>query len=275
MVAKKRPQTSYAQLPRETKDRRNQQRRELNCNLAEVVRAKRNERRRLTYAKKANESPESGECKKAKLNNSCTELRLGEQNSHGRVIQSISTPVLFGKQTQEIVCSTMAEKTGHAKRIRVAVEATPSGTISAYRNKASISFPRNVCTMIHNGQHDLAFADHADRHLNIQNSDTDRHDECCEQVCLQKDRGHKKTTRVVCGSKPCKNVCTEMVNTMVDTRSAYYMNSEIETEQVAIEVMQTDEYCMQSFVGGVLQEVSQSSVRCSATSIHEMGELHI
>ncbi|KAG5551379.1 hypothetical protein RHGRI_009707 [Rhododendron griersonianum] len=271
MVAKKRPQTSYAQLPRETKDRRNQQRRELNCNLAEVVRAKRNERRRLTYAKKANESPESGECKKAKLNNSCTELRLGEQNSHGRVIQSISTPVLFGKQTQEIVCSTMAEKTGHAKRIRVAVEATPSGTISAYQNKASISFPRNVCTMIHNGQHDLAFADHADRHLNIQNSDTDRHDECCEQVCLQKDRGHKKTTRVVCGSKPCKNVCTEMVNTMVDTRSAYYMNSEIETEQVAIEVMQTDEYCMQSFVGGVLQEVSQSSVRCSATSIHEMG----
>ncbi|KAG5546078.1 hypothetical protein RHGRI_018302 [Rhododendron griersonianum] len=271
MVAKKRPQTSYAQLPRETKDRRNQQRRELDCNLAEVVRAKRNERRRLTYAKKANKSPESGECKKAKLNNSCTELRLGEQNSHGRVIQSISTPVLFGKQTQEIVCSTMAEKTGHAKRIRVAVEATPSGTISAYRNKASISFPRNVCTMMHNGQHDLAFADHADRHLNIQNSDTDRHDECCEQVCLQKDRGHKKTTRVVCGSKPCKNVCTEMVNTMVDTRSAYYMNSEIETEQVAIEVMQTDEYCMQSFVGGVLQEVSQSSVRCSATSIHEMG----
>ncbi|KAG5565565.1 hypothetical protein RHGRI_001468 [Rhododendron griersonianum] len=271
MVAKKKPQTSYAQLPQETKDRRNQRRRKLDCNLAEVVRAKRNERCRLAYAKKANKSAEIRECKKAWLNNNCTELRLGEQNSHGKEIQSVSTPVLFEKQIQETVCSMIAKKTGHEKHVRVAVEATPSGTISAYQNKVSLSFPANVCMVMRNEQRDLASTDHANMHVNIQNSDRDRHDECCEQVCLQKDRGHKKTPRVVCSSELRKNVCAEMVNTMVDARSTYHMNSEIETEQVAVEVMRTDVYCMQSFVTGVLQEVSQSSVRCSPTSIHEMG----
>ncbi|KAG5557450.1 hypothetical protein RHGRI_007628 [Rhododendron griersonianum] len=182
MVAKKKPQTSYAQLPQETRDRQNQRRRELDCNLAEVVRAKRNERCRLAYAKKANKSAEIRECKKARLNNSCKELRLGEQNSHGKVIQSVSTPVLFEKQIQETVCSIIAEKTGHEKHVRVAVEATPSGTISAYQNKVSLSFPANVCMVMHNEQRDLASADHANMHVNIQNSDRDRHDECREQV---------------------------------------------------------------------------------------------
>lgn len=89
MVAKKKPQTSYAQVPQETKDKRNQRRRELDSNLTEVVRAKRNEWCRLAYAKKANIYAEILESKKARLNNSCTELRLGEENSHGKVIQSV------------------------------------------------------------------------------------------------------------------------------------------------------------------------------------------
>lgn len=62
---------------------------------------------------------------------------------------------------------------------------------------------------------------------------------------------------------------------MVDARSAYHINSEVETEQVAVEAMRTNEYCMQSSMAGVLREVSQSSVECCATSIHEIGELHI
>ncbi|KAF7149992.1 hypothetical protein RHSIM_Rhsim02G0185900 [Rhododendron simsii] len=53
-LVNKKPRTSYAQLPQETKDRRNQCRRELHSNLTEEARLKRNERRRLTYAKNAN-----------------------------------------------------------------------------------------------------------------------------------------------------------------------------------------------------------------------------
>lgn len=68
MTANKKPRTSYAELPQETKDKRNQARRELHSDLGEVARAKRNERRRLAYAKEANTYPEIPKSTKIKCN---------------------------------------------------------------------------------------------------------------------------------------------------------------------------------------------------------------
>ncbi|KAI8532137.1 hypothetical protein RHMOL_Rhmol11G0190200 [Rhododendron molle] len=257
MVTKKKPQTSYAQLSQETKDKRNRRRRELDSNLTEAVRAKRSERYRLAYAKKANIYAEIRESKKARVDNTCTELQLQEENGHGKVIQSVCTPV----------------------------------------------------EMMRNGQCSLTSIDHANMHVNIRNWDKDKQNEYCKQQCLQKDKDHKKTGRVVCSSKLHTNARAEMVNMMVDARSPYNINSEVQTEQVAVETMRTDEYCMQSFiggvlrevsqclvvhteelaveamrtdeyclqssVGGVLQEVSQSSVQYCLSNVHEIGELYI
>ncbi|KAI8558200.1 hypothetical protein RHMOL_Rhmol04G0071600 [Rhododendron molle] len=208
MVTKKRPQTSYAQLSQDTKDKRNRRRREVDSNLAEAARAKRSERCRLAYAKKANIYAEIHVSKKARVDNRCTELQLQEENNHRKVIQP--------------VCA--------------------------------------LAEVMRNGQCSLASIDHANMHVNIGNWDRDKQNEYCKQPCLRKEKDHKKTGQVVCSSELHTNASAEMVNVMVDARSPCNMNSEVQTKEVAVEVTRTDEYCMQAFVGGVLQEVSQCSV---------------
>lgn len=91
----------------------------------------------------------------------------------------------------------VAEKTSHAKHLDVAVETTLNGTISTYQNKVSSSFPANVCMVMRNGQRGLASTDRANMYVNIRNSDRDKHNECCEQPCLEKDKGDKTKARVV------------------------------------------------------------------------------
>lgn len=286
MDAKKKPRTSYTHLSQETKDKRNQYRRELDSNVAEVARAKRNERRRLAYVKKANIYDQIRESKTAKINNSCTELRLGEENNHGKVMQSVCTPVLFENQSQEMVRSLIAGKTGHANNLEVLVEATPDGPIPTYQDnvqipvvdviqKVSSSFPANVRKVMRNGRRTLTSIDRANMYINIPNADRGKHNECCEQPYLEREKSYIKTTQVVCNSELYKNVCPEMVDTIVDARSAQRMNTGVEIEQIAVQSMSTDEYCMQSSVAGVLREVPRSSVDCCTTSVHEIGEFHI
>lgn len=80
LLANKKPRISYAQLPQETKDKRNQCRRQLGSNLTEVARAKRNERRRAAYARKANIYPEIRKSnKKARCDKCCAEATQNTQ----------------------------------------------------------------------------------------------------------------------------------------------------------------------------------------------------
>ncbi|KAG5538290.1 hypothetical protein RHGRI_019025 [Rhododendron griersonianum] len=110
MLANKKPPTTYAQLPQETKDKRNRCRRELDSNLLEVARAKRNERRRLAYAKKANIYPEIRKSKK-----------------HG----TISTDQNGMQKTTQVVGSFEPCENVFAKKVHTVVEATSADRINS------------------------------------------------------------------------------------------------------------------------------------------------
>ncbi|KAG5551808.1 hypothetical protein RHGRI_010037 [Rhododendron griersonianum] len=92
MLANKKPQTSYAQLPQETKDKRNHRRRELDGNLTEVSRAERNKRRRLSYANRPNTYANLPQSIKDKNSERRRQLRLAKEKNHEESTESVCTP---------------------------------------------------------------------------------------------------------------------------------------------------------------------------------------
>lgn len=99
MIANKKPRTSYAELPQETKNKRNEGRRVLHSNLGEVTRAQRNERRRLAYAKEANIYPEIPNSKKSKCNERYVEAtQIADPNNLEVVFRRIPAGIVSTDQ---------------------------------------------------------------------------------------------------------------------------------------------------------------------------------
>lgn len=250
MVANKKRRTPYAELPQEIKDKRNQARRELDSNLGEVARARHNECRRLAYAKKANIYPEVRKSKKAKCNKCCV-------------------------ATTQII---------RAKNLKVIVEKIPSGMVATDQNsmqtsmvlaaeKVASSVPRAKFNVECNERHRLQHIDSAGVSIDIPISDKDKFNDCYEQLSLNKKRTCPKRSQVICILEPCKDTCAKKVYTVAVARSANRIDSEVGIEQAAVRTIPTDEDYIHSSVVGVLRNISQTSVRCSATSINEIGEL--
>lgn len=252
-LANKKPRTSYAQLPQETKDKRNQCRRQLGSNLTEVARAKRNERRRAAYARKANIYPEIRKSnKKARCDKCCAEATQNTQLNN----------------------------------LEVTVEAIPDGIISTDQNgmqtsvvgvieNVSSSFPSALLKLKCIGERMLPSIDHSSMSIGIAKSVRDEHNDSREQLYLKKKGSHGKKRQVVCDFEPRENTCLEKVQTIVEATSTNRINLEVEIDRAAVEMMPTDADYMQPCVVGVLREVTQSSVHCCTTCIHEIGEFQI
>ncbi|KAG5526318.1 hypothetical protein RHGRI_032561 [Rhododendron griersonianum] len=134
MLANKKPQTSYAQLPQETKDKRNHRCRELDGNLTEVSRAERNKRRRFLYANLPNTYANLPQSIKDKHSERRRQLRLAKEKNHKESTQSVCTPISYESECQEIECTMVSAQTAHPTDSEVIIEALPARTIPTDQN---------------------------------------------------------------------------------------------------------------------------------------------
>lgn len=121
----------------------------------------------------------------------------------------------------------------------------------------------------------LPSIDHSSMSIGIAKSVRDEHNDSREQLDLEKKGSHGKKRQVVCDFEPRENTCPKKVQTIVEATSANRINLEVEIDRAAVEMMPTDADYMQPCVVGVLREVTQSSVHCCTTCIHEIGEFQI
>lgn len=141
--------------------------------------------------------------------------------------------------------------------------------------KVPSSVPTTMLNKEGNGSRTLLSIDCASVSVNIPKSDRDKSNDYYEQLSSEKKRSFPKRTKVVCSIGPCKNTFAKKVHTVIAIQSADQINSDVGIEETAMETMPTAEDYMQSCVVGVLREVSQTFVHCSATSVNEIGEFQI
>ncbi|KAG5541509.1 hypothetical protein RHGRI_021364 [Rhododendron griersonianum] len=284
MLANKKPRTSYAQLPQETKDKRNHRRRELDGNLTEVSRAKRNERRRLSYANLPNIYGNLPESIKDKKNERRRQLRLEKDKNHEESIQSVCNPVSYGNECQEMVRTMVPAQTGHPTNLEVVIEAVSAGTIPTDQNgtqtpvarvirEVSSSSLTDVSRVNRNERHRLPYTDLQNIYATIPESIKNKHNDRRKQLRLEKEKTHEESTQSFCTPDLSENACQEIVPNMVLAQSAHPTNSEVVIDAVPAEAIPKDGDRTQPYVCGTVREVSRSSIHACTTSTHEIGKL--
>ncbi|KAG5517414.1 hypothetical protein RHGRI_037973 [Rhododendron griersonianum] len=283
MLANKKPRTSYAQLPQETKDKRNHRRRELDGNLTEVSRAKRNERRRLSYANLPNIYGNLPESIKDKKNERRRQLRLEKDKNHEESIQSVCNPVSYGNECQEMVRTMVPAQTGHPTNLEVVIEAVSAGTIPTDQNgtqtpvarvirEVSSSSLTDVSRVNRNERHRLSYTDLQNIYATIPESIRNKHNDRRKQLRLEKEKTHEESTQSFCTPDLSENACQEIVPNMVLAQSAHPTNSEVVIDAVPAEAIPKDGDRTQPYVCGTVREVSRSSIHACTTSTHEIGK---
>lgn len=147
MIANKKPRTSYADIPQDTKDRRNQRRRELNGNLPVAARAKRNEHRKLVYAESPDTYSNLPQSIKDKRNERRKQLRSQKKKNSEESTRPVCSTNRSGNFWQNMIRTMVPTQTVHPTNSEVVTEPLPAATISTDED-ATKTFVAGVITKV-------------------------------------------------------------------------------------------------------------------------------
>ncbi|KAG5551820.1 hypothetical protein RHGRI_010049 [Rhododendron griersonianum] len=146
MIVNKRARTSYAGIPQDTKNKRNQRHRELDDNLPEAARIRRNERRRLLYADHPKTYADLPQSTKDRRNECRKQLRLDKKQKNEESTRAVCSRNMYGNPHPNIHTMVLIQ-TSHPTNSKVMTNPFPDEIMSTDQD-ATQPFVAGVITKV-------------------------------------------------------------------------------------------------------------------------------